>query len=143
MFVKPLFISEKFIPVPEPRAVMQTKNVKDITLVHFAGKRVLVCEDNHLIAAGWAMILADAGYQVVGPVSCAEKALQAAYCHPPDLALVDIALNGTIDGISVAAELAPLGIPIVFVTADYQRAAEEGRAFAADILIKPVRLSTL
>ena len=122
---------------------MQTNNVRDTTLVHFDDKRVLVCEDNQLIAAGWAMILTDEGYEVVGPVSSAEKALEAAYSHPPDLALIDIALNGMIDGISVAAELAPLGIPVVFVTADYQRVAEEGREFASDILIKPVRASAL
>ena len=102
-------------------------------------RRILICEDNHLIAAGWAMILADAGYEVVGPTYTAESALEAAYKRLPDLALVDISLAGDIDGISVAAELAPMGVPIVFVTADYQRAAEEGREFAADILIKPVR----
>jgi PleD family two-component response regulator len=79
---------------------VQTNNVRDTTLVHFDDKPVLVCEDNQLIAAGWAMILTDEGYEVVGPVSSAEKALEAAYSHPPDLALIDIALNGMIDGIS-------------------------------------------
>src|SRR5690349_17086048 len=108
-----------------------------------APSRILVCEDNHLIAAGWAMVLADAGYEVIGPAYTAESALEAAYRQLPDLALVDIALTGEIDGISVAAELAPMGVPIVFVTADYQRAAEEGREFAADILIKPVRQHTI
>ena len=122
---------------------MQTKNVRATTRVQFESKRVLICEDNQLIAAGWAMILMDAGYEVVGPVSSAEKALEAAYARAPDLALIDISLNGMIDGISVAAELAPLGIPVVFATGSYQRAAEEGREFAADILIKPVKPATL
>ena len=35
-------------------------------------------------------------------------------------------------------ELAPLGVAVIFITADYKRAAVEGREFAADILIKPV-----
>ena len=60
---------------------------------------------------------------------------------PPSL--IDIDLGGTIDGISVAAELAPLGVAVVFITADYKRAAVEGREFAADILIKPVTESTV
>jgi two-component system, response regulator PdtaR len=107
------------------------------------GKRVLVCEDNHTIAMGWAMMLSTAGYEVIGPVHDAEKALEEAYKQMPDLALIDIALNGIIDGISVAAELAPLGVPVIFVTADYQRATSEGREFASDILIKPIRQSTL
>jgi CheY-like chemotaxis protein len=64
------------------------------------GKRVLVCEDNHTIAMGWAMMLSTAGYEVIGPVHDAEKALEEAYKQMPDLALIDIALNGIIDGIS-------------------------------------------
>lgn len=104
----------------------------------FADARILICEDNHLIAMGWATLLTDAGYTVVGPTYSGEKALETAYGHLPDVALIDIELGGPIDGISVAAELAPLGTPVIFITADYQRAAVEGREFAADILIKPV-----
>jgi DNA-binding response OmpR family regulator len=92
---------------------------------------------------GWAALLTDEGYTVVGPAHSAERALEMAYQHLPALALIDIDLGGTIDGITVAAELAPLGIPVIFITADYQRAAVEGREFAADILIKPVMESTV
>ena len=60
------------------------------------------------------------------------------YLCLPDLALIDIGLKGMIDGISVAAELAPLGVPVIFLTGDYQRAGHEGRELATDILIKPV-----
>src|SRR3954454_22091614 len=103
-----------------------------------ADHRILICEDDRLIAMGWAAMLADGGYTVVGPAHSAEKALRMAYQHLPSLALIDIDLGGTIDGISVAAELAPLGIPVIFITGDYKKAAVEGRELAADILIKPV-----
>ena len=106
------------------------------------GGRVLVCEDNPLIAEGWSAMLREAGYDVAGPSASAETALEEAQRQLPDLALVDIGLRGAVDGVSVAAELAPLGVLIIFVTADYQRAAE-GREYAADILIKPVTYSTL
>jgi DNA-binding response OmpR family regulator len=108
-----------------------------------ADHRILICEDDRLIAMGWAAMLADGGYTVVGPAHSAEKALKLAYQHFPSLALVDIDLGGTIDGISVAAELAPLGIPVIFITGDYKKAAVEGRELAADILIKPVTHSTV
>ena len=108
-----------------------------------ADHRILICEDDALIAMGWAAMLADGGYTVVGPAHSAEKALKMAYQHLPSLALVDIDLGGTIDGISVAAELAPLGVAIIFITADYKKAAVEGRELAADILIKPVTHSTV
>jgi DNA-binding response OmpR family regulator len=103
-----------------------------------ADAHILICEDDPFIALGWAGLLSDEGYTVVGPAYKAEKALELAYRHLPTLALIDIDLGGTIDGISVAAELAPLGVSVIFLTADYQRAGVEGREFAADILIKPV-----
>ena len=106
-------------------------------------KRILVCEDSDTIARLWVAALEHSGYQVVGPVSSAEKALEEAYQHLPDLAIIDIGLSGTIDGISVAAELAPLGVSVILLTGNYQRAAEEGRQIAADILIKPVLPSTV
>src|SRR3954466_11447748 len=75
--------------------------------------RILICEDNLLIAMGWASLLTTTGYTVVGPAETGEKALQLAYQDLPDLALMDIGLKGSIDGISVASELAPLGVTIV------------------------------
>ena len=83
-----------------------------------AGNRILICGDDRLIALGWSGLLIDAGYTVVGPAYRAEKALEMAYQHLPTLALIDIDLGGTIDGISVAAELAPLGVAVIFITAD-------------------------
>src|SRR5687768_401906 len=108
-----------------------------------AETRILICEDDPFIALGWAELLSHEGYTVVGPAYKAETALELAYRHPPTLALIDIDLGGTIDGISVAAELAPLGVSVIFLTADYKRAGVEGREFAADILIKPVTESTV
>jgi two-component system, response regulator PdtaR len=101
-------------------------------------KRILVCEDSDTVARLWVAVLEQSGYKVVGPVSSAEKALEEAYQDLPDLAIIDIGLSGTIDGISVAAELAPLGVPVILLTGNYQRASTEGRQVAADILIKPV-----
>jgi two-component system, response regulator PdtaR len=106
-------------------------------------KRILVCEDSDTIARLWGAALEHSGYQVVGPVSSAEKALEEAYQHLPDLAIIDIGLSGEIDGISVAAELAPLGVPVILLTGNYQRASAEGWQIAADILIKPVLPSTV
>jgi CheY-like chemotaxis protein len=48
-------------------------------------KRILVCEDSDTVARLWVAVLEQSGYQVVGPVSSAEKALEEAYQHLPDL----------------------------------------------------------
>jgi two-component system, response regulator PdtaR len=122
---------------------MHTASPKPLSDAHPLIPRVLVCEDNHLIASGWAMVLSDAGYEVVGPASTAEKALEEAYKQLPDIAIIDINLSGIADGISVANELVSIGVPIIFVTADYQRAATEGWHCTTDILIKPVNPDVL
>ena len=88
-----------------------------------------------------ALMLTEHGF-TVHVAETGGTGLEMARRLQPDLALVDICLSGAVDGVSVAAELAPLGVLIIFVTADYQRAAE-GREYAADILIKPVRYSAL
>jgi DNA-binding NarL/FixJ family response regulator len=57
------------------------------------------------------------GYRVVGIVSTAAAALDAATRDRPDVALVDIRLAGATNGIDLAAELRnQLGVPVVFVT---------------------------
>ncbi len=105
--------------------------------------RILVCEDNDTLAHLWVTVLEHAGYQVAGPASSAEEALAEACRHLPDVALIDIGLSGMVDGISVAAELVPLGVLVILLTGDYQRASTEGWSLAADILIKPVSPSML
>jgi CheY-like chemotaxis protein len=106
--------------------------------MHPVTGRVLPREDNARLVRLWVKVLEHAGHQVVGPVSSAAEALERAYRDLPDVALIDIGLSGMGDGISVAAELAPLGVPVVLVSDDYRRASTEGWRPAADILIKPV-----
>ena len=104
----------------------------------YQGKRVLLCENNPRVGMCIASVLQEVGIEVTGPISTAEEALAECFRQPPDLALIDIGLSGAIDGITLAAEIAPRGVPVIFLTGDYERACVEGREFAADILIKPI-----
>lgn len=71
-----------------------------------------------MIALDIATILKEAGYKVVALAATGEAALRAAARRAPDLALVDIALRGAIDGIETARELqARHGVPILIVSA--------------------------
>jgi DNA-binding response OmpR family regulator len=108
----------------------------------YQGKRVLICEDDPRVGMCIASVLQEVGIDVTGPMGTAEEALAECFRQPPDLALIDIGLSGAIDGISLAAEIATLGVPVIFLTGDYQRACVEGREFAADILIKPISVPT-
>lgn len=65
-------------------------------------KRVLVVEDQRLVAADLEDTLKRLGYDVVGNVASGEAAIPRAIEARPDLALMDIRLRGEMDGIQAA-----------------------------------------
>lgn len=68
--------------------------------------KILVVEDDALIAMMLDLALADAGHTVLGPVSTAKQGLAVAELAPPDLALVNINLaDGHGSGIELARQL--------------------------------------
>jgi two-component SAPR family response regulator len=60
----------------------------------FAGCKVLVVEDELLIALDLSRILQDLGCNVIGPVGSLEKALDLLSAQRPDVALIDEDLRG-------------------------------------------------
>jgi hypothetical protein len=79
---------------------------------------ILIVEDEFLI--GWALklVLHLAGHHAVGPAASAEEALQLAQAEQPELAFVDIAIEGNQDGIALARALAARhGVSCIFLTA--------------------------
>jgi CheY-like chemotaxis protein len=77
--------------------------------------RVLVVEDEMLIAMMLEDMLVELGYQVVGPVARLERALDAVRREHLDAALLDVSLDGEAV-YPVAVELAARGVPFVFAT---------------------------
>ena len=92
--------------------------------------KVLVVEDEGLIAHDIATRLEALGHQVVGTVGTAEEAVEQA--AGADVVLMDIHIDGQRDGIDAAQEVrARHHVPVVFLTAHADRATLE-RAKAAD-----------
>ena len=80
--------------------------------------KILIVEDELLIAKGLSRKLAKLGYTVVDIVSSGTKAIQRATEIKPDLILMDIVIKGDMDGIETAAKINEnLGIPVVYLTA--------------------------
>lgn len=77
--------------------------------------RVLVVEDEALIAMDIEAVLRSAGYAVVGPLPELEKAVQAAAEEGVDAAILDVNLGGSMV-FPVADALARRGVPFVFMT---------------------------
>ena len=75
--------------------------------------RILVAEDEHIIAFDLCDTVEEAGYTVEGPHTDNSSAMLACQKDRPDLAILDLRL---VDGetLSVASLLADHGVPIVF-----------------------------
>lgn len=79
--------------------------------------RILVVEDEGIIAADLSDRLGKLGYTVIATVASGEKALQAAARESPDLVLMDIVLKGQMNGIEAAEKIRQShDIPIVYLT---------------------------
>ena len=107
-----------------------------------AKKRILIVEDESLIAFDLATRLRRTGYEVTDIAFEGSEALLKAAESPPDAVLMDISLPGVMNGIDVAAELyGRRGIPVVYLTA-HADSATLTRARETEphgILLKPVR----
>lgn len=105
-------------------------------------KRIMVVEDETIVAMTLEDALHNMGYVVVGPVSTADEAVKMAGSEKPDLILMDIRIKGERDGISAAEEIGEqYPIPIVYLTAHADEKTLE-RAMKTQpygYLIKPFR----
>ncbi len=105
-------------------------------------QRILIAEDDGIIAARLRSILTKMGYTVLAVVASGEEAVQHAAETPPDLALMDIRLTGDLDGIQAGAQMRTRwDIPLVYLTA-YMDENLLQRAKATEpygYLVKPIQ----
>ena len=113
--------------VPEPRSDM--------------AKRVLIVEDDALLALDIAQQMSDAGFEVVGPATSVAKALMPVTEVGCDAAVLDVNL-GTGTGAPVALELKARGTPFV-VLSGYSREQHPDAFQGAPFLSKPARPDSL
>lgn len=102
--------------------------------------RVLVVEDENIIALDICQSLRRSGYTVDGPVRTAQDAIEHAKRERPDVVLMDIVLKGAQDGISAAQTIhTTTGASVVFITAhaDQETAQRAQSAHPSRYLIKP------
>ncbi len=81
--------------------------------------KILIVEDEMLIAANIANQLESIGYAVIGIIPRGEEAIKVVQNEKPDLVLMDINLKGELDGIETAEKIQQEGqIPIIYLTAN-------------------------
>lgn len=96
--------------------------------------RILIVEDEPLVAFDNEHVLGENGYVVVGTVDSLADAVRVLGEEPVDLVLSDIKLNGDGDGMDVARAAAAKGVPVLFVTGNCPL---EGRSIGIGCLAKP------
>jgi CheY-like chemotaxis protein len=80
--------------------------------------RILIVEDEYIVAADLQMKLTRLGYQVVGQTVTGEEAIVLTDKHLPDVVLMDMQLQGRMNGMEAAETIrARHQIPIIFITA--------------------------
>lgn len=110
------------------------------------GIKVLLVEDDWIIAKEISYNLQDMGFEVAGCFDNAEEALRQVKNLLPDLVILDIDLAGEMTGIELATQLKKDGnIPFIFLTAlaDSQTVEKAKLAEPFAYLVKPVAPETL
>jgi CheY-like chemotaxis protein len=102
-----------------------------------AGLRVLIVEDEFLLAMELETLVEGGGCTTVGPASSVGQALALINGEQPDIALLDVNLKGE-RATPVAAALQQRGVPYVLITGYSGAQLNEPELRAAPRLDKPV-----
>lgn len=106
-----------------------------------ADRLVLIVEDQYLIADDMRLMVERLGGRVLGPVSRVPTAIAALAGERPDLALLDVNLDGE-DVYAVADALRSAAVPFLFTTG-YDPWTIDPRFSAAPHLEKPIAMPAL
>jgi len=88
--------------------------------------KILIAEDEQITAMDITEILENIGYEITDTASTGEQAIESVKENKPDIVLMDIRLEGKMDGIEVAEHIrSQYRIPIVFLTAYYDETTVE------------------
>ena len=103
-------------------------------------KRILIVEDEPLVAFDNETMLIDEGYEIVATVDQFRTAVQILDREQVDLVLCDVRLHDDQSGIRLAKEACKRGIPVLFATGHVPPEADK---LAIGCLIKPYSARTL
>ena len=103
-------------------------------------ERVLIADDEHLVAVGMVSSLEDLGYDVVGVANNGAQAIEKCRKSSPDIAILDIRMPET-DGLAAAETIYnEMQVPVVMVSAysDPEYVSTSNQAGVFGYLLKPV-----
>jgi two-component system, response regulator PdtaR len=107
-------------PAERPRIVYSRDDTTGAAKSQVKPARIMIAEDDYLVASEMEGALRDAGFEVVGIAASAKEVLELASVQRPLLVVMDIRLSGQRDGVDAAIDLFSLhGVRCVFATAHH------------------------
>ena len=121
-------------PKDVERAILEAQEKID----HLLASRVLIIEDEPIIAMDLENLLVELGHKVVATAATREEAVAKAHSERPGLVLADINLGEGGSGIDAVGDiLASFDIPVIFVTAYPERLLTGERPEPTYLIAKP------
>lgn len=105
-----------------------------------SGAAILIVEDERILARDLEITLRRAGYSVSGPAASGDEAIRTAERMRPDLIIMDVVLQGELDGFEAADRIqANLGTPVLFLSSfrDARQLERAKQVEAVGYLLKP------
>lgn len=104
--------------------------------------KVMIVEDDKLLAIVEERLVKCLGYDVVGVASSGEEAIEKIDSFAPDILIMDVQLDGDMDGIDTVAALRELNytVPVIYISGDQSEeiVSRAREVEMVDFLLKPV-----
>ncbi|MGZ3862595.1 MAG: response regulator [Bacteroidia bacterium] len=109
-------------------------------------KKVLIVEDDPMLRFMHKKILEAMGHKVIATANCGEDAITAAKEHGPDVILMDLILQGRMDGVETMISIGKFSsVPVIYLSGnsyeDYKERAAQTNMLA--FCTKPVQIERL
>lgn len=127
-----------------PHHEKEDKKLEESTIPKSSAK-IIIVEDEFILVMDITEKLERMGYEVVASAASGYQAIEEVEKFKPDLVLMDIVLQGDMDGIETAEKIHAMGIPVIFLTAhsDKKTMVDALETAPYGYIIKPFHKNTL
>jgi len=113
-------------------------------------KKVLIVEDDNMLCTVFEMFVTSLGYELVGITHTGKDAIELINLNKPDVILMDIHLEGDIDGIETSKQIySRFKLPVIYISSDiesetFEKAIQPNTyGFLVKPIYKPILQSTI
>ncbi|MEN8121099.1 MAG: response regulator [Bacteroidota bacterium] len=109
-------------------------------------KKILIVEDDKMLCTIFEMFIMQLNYELIGISQTGKEAIEICKVNKPDVILMDIHLEGDLNGIETSKKIQKLyDIPVIFITSDIEESTIRSAIYknTYGFLMKPIYKSSL